>query len=101
MRIAVDAMGGDNAPAQVLEGASQAVAEYGIEASVVGSPAVVQPLLDQHPHLRLCPPTQVIAMDEHPTPAVRANPISPTPGAPGLCKGGRVLGWTPPGDHGP
>jgi len=41
MRIAVDAMGGDHAPQQVLEGASQAAREYGIEVSVVGLPADV------------------------------------------------------------
>jgi len=46
MRIAGDAMGGDHAPAQVLEGASQAAAEYGIEVVVAGSPAVIQPMLD-------------------------------------------------------
>ena len=38
MRIAVDAMGGDNAPAQVLQGATEAAGEYGIEILAVGSP---------------------------------------------------------------
>ncbi|OLC67486.1 MAG: hypothetical protein AUH69_03935 [Actinobacteria bacterium 13_1_40CM_4_65_12] len=100
MRIAVDAMGGDNAPAQVLEGASQAVAEYGIEVSVVGSPAVVQPLLEQHPHLRLCPSTQVIAMDEHPAHAVRSKPDSSMAVCARLCKEGRVDGWISAGNSG-
>src|SRR5260370_34716937 len=76
MRIAVDAMGGDHAPAQVLQGASEAVAQYGIEVVGVGSPGVVQPLLDKHPRLTLCPSTQVIAMDDHPAQAVRSNPDS-------------------------
>src|SRR2546425_873976 len=100
MRIAVDAMGGDNAPAQVLEGASQAVAEYGIEVSVVGSPAVVQPLLEQHPHLRLCPSTQVIAMDEHPAHSVRSKPDSSMAVCARLCKEGRVDGWISAGNSG-
>src|SRR2546427_10420440 len=98
MRIAVDAMGGDNAPAQVLEGASQAVAEYGIEVSVVGSPAVVQPLLEQHPHLRLCPSTQVIAIDEHPAHAERSKPDSMMYVGARLCKEGRVDGWISAGN---
>ena len=100
MRIAVDAMGGDNAPLQVLEGASQAVAEYGIEVSVVGSPAVVQPLLDQHPRLRFCPSTQVIAMDEHPAHAVRSKPDSSMAVCARLCKEGRADGWISAGNSG-
>ena len=64
-------MGGDHAPAQVLQGASQAAAEYRIEVAVVGLPSSVQPLLDQHPLLRLVPCTQVVAMDDHPGQAMR------------------------------
>src|SRR3989442_3165354 len=100
MRIAVDAMGGDHAPAQVLEGASQAVAEYGIEVAVVGSPAIVQPLLDKHPRLTLCPSTQVIAMDEHPAQAVRSKPDSSMAVCARLCKEGRAEGWTSAGNSG-
>src|SRR5467141_232745 len=100
MRIAVDAMGGDHAPAQVLEGASQAVAEYGIEVAVVGSPAIVQPLLDQHPRLRFCPSTQVIAMDEHPAHAVRSKPDSSMAVCARLCKEGRADGWISAGNSG-
>ena len=40
MRIAVDAMGGDHAPEEILQGASQAAAEYGIDISLVGLPGV-------------------------------------------------------------
>src|SRR2546425_678592 len=100
MRIAVDAMGGDHAPAQVLEGASQAVAEYGIEVAVVGSPAIVQPLLDKHPRLTLCPSTQVIAMDDHPAHAVRSKPDSSMAVCARLCREGRADGWISAGNSG-
>src|SRR3989449_5380616 len=100
MRIAVDAMGGDHAPAQVLEGASRAVAEYGIEVAVVGSPAIVQPLLDKHPRLTLCPSTQVIAMDEPPAQAVRSKPDSSMAVCARLCKEGRADGWISAGNSG-
>jgi glycerol-3-phosphate acyltransferase PlsX len=76
MRIAVDAMGGDFAPAQIVRGASQAATEYGLDISLVGLPSTVQPLLDSHPRLRLVPCTQAIAMDEHPAQAVRTKPDS-------------------------
>ena len=39
MRIAVDAMGGDHAPAEIVRGAAQAAVEYGIDISLVGIPA--------------------------------------------------------------
>src|SRR6266481_4849573 len=100
MRIAVDAMGGDHAPAQVLEGASQAAVEYGIVVVVVGSPTVIQPMLDQHPRLRLAPCTQVIAMDEHPAQAVRSKPDSSINVCARLCKEGRVDGWVSAGNSG-
>src|SRR5260370_68521 len=100
MGIAVDAMGGDHAPAQVLEGASLAVAEYGIEVVVVGSPGVVQPLLDKHPHLTLCPSTQVIAMDDHPAQAVRSNPDSSMAVCARLCRESKADGWMSAGNSG-
>jgi glycerol-3-phosphate acyltransferase PlsX len=100
MRIAVDAMGGDHAPQQVLEGASQAANEYGIEISVVGLPAVVQPLLEGHPRLRLVPATQVIAMDDHPAQAVRAKPDSSMGVCARMCREGKADGWISAGNSG-
>ncbi|TMD91733.1 MAG: phosphate acyltransferase PlsX [Chloroflexi bacterium] len=100
MRIAVDAMGGDHAPAQVLQGASDAATAYGIEVSVVGSPAVVQPMLDNHPRLRLVPSTQVIAMDDHPAQAVRSKPDSSMAVCARLCKEGKADGWISAGNSG-
>ncbi len=52
MRIAVDAMGGDHAPAEIVKGAAQAAEEYGVDISLVGLPHVVHPLLDSHPRLQ-------------------------------------------------
>ena len=100
MRIAVDAMGGDHAPAEVVMGASQAAAEYGIDISLVGIPAAVQPLLDAHPRLQLVPCTQVIAMDEHPAQAVRSKPDSSMCVCARMCKEGRADGWTSAGNSG-
>jgi phosphate acyltransferase len=100
MRIAVDAMGGDNAPAQVLDGASQAAEEYGIDISVVGLPGAVQPLLERHPRLTLVPCTQVIGMDEHPAHAVRAKPDSSMNVCARLCRDGRADGWISAGNSG-
>jgi phosphate acyltransferase len=100
MRIAVDAMGGDYAPEQVVQGAAQAAAEYGVEIALVGLPAAVQPLLDTHPALRLVPCTQVIGMDEHPAQAVRAKPDSSMSVCARMCKEGRADGWISAGNSG-
>ena len=100
MRIAVDAMGGDHAPAEIVKGAAMAAAEYGLDISLVGLPHVVQPLLDSHPRLQLVPCTQVIAMDEHPAQAVRNKPDSSISVCARICKEGRADGWTSAGNSG-
>src|SRR5437762_9695288 len=100
MRIAVDAMGGDHAPAEIVKGAAQAAEEYGVDISLVGLPHVVHPLLDSHPRLQLVPCTQVIAMDEHPAQAVRNKPDSSIAVCARLCKEGRADGWTSAGNSG-
>ncbi|HEY4913741.1 MAG TPA: phosphate acyltransferase PlsX [Candidatus Dormibacteraeota bacterium] len=100
MRIAVDAMGGDFAPAQVVLGAAQAATEYGIDISLVGLPSSVQPLLDAHPRLQLVPCTQVIEMDEHPAQAVRSKPDSSMSVCARICREGRADGWISAGNSG-
>jgi glycerol-3-phosphate acyltransferase PlsX len=100
MRIAVDAMGGDFAPAQIVRGAALAATEYGIDISLVGLPATVQPLLDSHPRLQLVPCTQVIAMDEHPAQAVRSKPDSSMTVCARMCKDRRADGWMSAGNSG-
>jgi glycerol-3-phosphate acyltransferase PlsX len=100
MRIAVDAMGGDHAPAEIVKGAAMAAEEYGIDISLVGLPREVQPLLDSHPRLQLVPCTQVIAMDEHPAQAVRSKPDASINVCARLVKEGRAAGWTSAGNSG-
>ena len=100
MRIAVDAMGGDHAPAEIVKGAAQAAIEYGIDISLVGIPSSVQPLIDGHPRLQLVPCTQVIAMDEHPAQAVRSKPDSSMAVSARMVKEGRADGWMSAGNSG-
>src|ERR1700716_2685206 len=100
MRIAVDAMGGDFAPAQIVQGAAQPAPESGLDISLVGLPSAVQPLLDSHPRLRLVPCTQAIDMDEHPAQAVRSKPDSSMSVCARMCKEGRADGWVSAGNSG-
>jgi glycerol-3-phosphate acyltransferase PlsX len=93
-------MGGDFAPAQVVEGAARAALEYGIDISLVGLPSSVQPLLDSHPRLQLVPCTQVIEMDEHPAQAVRTKLDSSMSVCARMCKERRADGWVSAGNSG-
>jgi phosphate acyltransferase len=75
MRIALDAMGGDYAPAEVVAGAVQAAREYNIEIVLIGREDVVRAELLKHNIAGLKLPivhaTEIIEMEEHPAQAVR------------------------------
>jgi glycerol-3-phosphate acyltransferase PlsX len=100
VRIAVDAMGGDHAPEQVVLGAGQAATEYGVDIVVVGLPDRVQPLLDAHPRLRFVPASQVIEMDDHPAQSVRTKKDSSMSVCARLAKQGDVAAWVSAGNSG-
>jgi len=76
MRIALDAMGGDRAPAVPVAGAVQAARLYGIEVPLVGRPEVIQAELAKHDtrglSLPIVPASQVVEMTDH-VDAVRAR----------------------------
>jgi glycerol-3-phosphate acyltransferase PlsX len=55
MKIAVDAMGGDNAPRAVVAGAVQAAREYGAGVILVGIEEVVREELARHPQAKTLP----------------------------------------------
>jgi len=55
MKIAVDAMGGDNAPHAVVAGAVQAAKEYGVGIILVGIEQVIHAELKKHPHAQSLP----------------------------------------------
>ncbi len=100
MRIAVDGMGGDHAPEEIVKGAALAADELDVDITVVGQPARVQPLLEPYAKLHLHPATEVVEMDAHPARAVRSKPDSSMSVCARLCKEGRVEGWVSAGNSG-
>ena len=67
--IAVDAMGGDNAPHIEVEGALAAARDYGVRIVLVGREDVVRPELDKHSGWKQLPielvhASEVITMDD-------------------------------------
>jgi len=63
IRIAVDAMGGDQAPAAIVDGAVAAARHLDIQIALVGVPTQVEQALDAHPDWRSLPVTVVDAPD--------------------------------------
>jgi glycerol-3-phosphate acyltransferase PlsX len=66
--VALDAMGGDKAPDEIVAGAHRAVAELGVPVVLVGQPEVLEPLRGD---LEVIPASEVIAMDADPAASVR------------------------------
>ena len=50
MNIFVDAMGGDNAPVEIVKGAVDAVKEYGVPLTLVGKEDIVKQELAKYPY---------------------------------------------------
>lgn len=75
MKIAVDAMGGDFAPAVVVDGAVQAAASLGLPIILVGDMALVQEELSKHStdglDITVHHASESIGMDESPAQAIR------------------------------
>jgi glycerol-3-phosphate acyltransferase PlsX len=77
MRIAIDAMGGDRAPLEILHGALLAMDLLAPvdELILVGNPEVIKATLGealtQHKNMRIEPALQVVTMDDSPVDAVR------------------------------
>lgn len=83
IRVALDAMGGDNAPAAEVAGAALALAELDAEVMLllVGRPEAIEAELAKHPEiprdrLQVVPAPDVIGMAEKPLHAVRKKPES-------------------------
>ena len=78
MRIAVDAMGGDDAPRTVVHGAVAAAREDGLALTLVGARGVLEDELARFPEgdslsIRILDASDVVGMDE-PALAVRRRP---------------------------
>jgi len=93
MKVAVDAMGGDHAPAAVVQGSARAASELGIDIVLVGHKKAIQGTLDAQSstdHISICHCEEVVHMDESPLKAVRQKNDSSIKVAFDLVKSGEV-----------
>jgi phosphate acyltransferase len=76
-RIAIDAMGGDHAPAEIVAGALRAREELGVEVLLVGDPEQIRACLPHQANaaqIEIVPADGTIEMDEEPLSALRRKP---------------------------
>ncbi|MFP4102597.1 phosphate acyltransferase PlsX [Coleofasciculus sp.] len=76
-RIAIDAMGGDHAPSEIVAGAIRAQEELGVEVILVGDPQAIEASLKEHSsprQLEIAPAEDVVSMEEEPLVAIKRKP---------------------------
>ena len=75
MKIALDAMGSENAPREEVKGAAQASREQGVEVVLVGRRAAIEAEMERQPlkgaRLSIVEADQVVAFSDHPARVVR------------------------------
>ena len=73
MRIIIDAMGGDNAPAEIVKGAVRAKRELGVDITLVGKEEAVRECLKHEgcEDIEIVDAREVITMEDDPTTATR------------------------------
>jgi len=96
MKIAVDAMGGDNAPQAVVAGAIQAAKEYGVGIILVGIEQLVLEELNKYPAAKTLPievrnATEVVGMLDSPATVFRRKKDSSIRVANELVKSGEAV----------
>jgi phosphate acyltransferase len=104
VRVALDAMGGDNAPGEIVLGAVQAAREYGMGVYLVGREDAIRAELARHDTAGLDLPIintdEVIEMDEHPATAVRRKKNASMTVALQQVRDGAALGAVSAGNSG-
>ena len=104
IRVALDAMGGDYAPQEMVRGAVAAAAERGVEVVLVGKEDVVRQELARWKSRRggveVVPASQVVTMDERPVAAVNQKRDSSIVVGTNLLKRGEVSAFVSAGNTG-
>ncbi len=73
MPVIVDAMGGDHAPEEVVQGAIEAAEQAGVEIVLVGKKPELDHFQIDHPDIRIVHAESVVEMDDHPARSVRTK----------------------------
>ncbi len=103
-RVALDVMGGDKGPNEIILGAIQAAREYGIGVYLVGRKSTIRAELAKHDtsglYLPIVHTDEVIEMDDHPAATVRRKKNASMLVALQLVRDGKALGAVSAGNSG-
>ncbi len=101
MRIALDAMGGEHAPSEVVKGGVAAAREQGVEVVLVGQRSALEAeLKDQRFHLPIVDASEVVGFKDAPVRAVRRKQDSSIVVGTNLLKAGDVSAFVSAGNSG-
>ena len=102
--IALDAMGGDNAPSEIVAGGVQAARDLGLRVALVGRPDDIAACLARHgprpDTITIVPASEVIEMDERPAQAARQKKDSSIVAGLRLVKRGEADAFVSAGNTG-
>jgi fatty acid/phospholipid synthesis protein PlsX len=103
-KIAVDAMGGDNAPHEIIKGAVEAVNEFGASIVLVGIEQTIEEELKKYKYdktkIEVVNATEIIGTDEVPTTAIRRKKDSSMVVGLNLVKNGNAAAFVSAGSTG-
>lgn len=101
MKLAIDAMGGDNAPEAIVKGAVEAAETIeGLEITLVGDEAQIKPHLKNQTNVSIIHTTEMITSDDEPVRAVRRKKQSSLVLTANEVKEGRADGCISAGNTG-
>ena len=104
MKIAVDVMSGDRPPEELILGALDSLRETDANIILVGDKDIINDSLSRFSYnknrIEVVHSSQVIAMKESPTTAIKAKPDASVLISAGLVKQGRADGFVSPGNTG-
>ena len=102
--VALDAMGGDHAPAATVQGAVEAARQHGIEVLLVGREATLRRELGRHAvppgRIHIVDAPEVVTMDDLPTAPARSKRNSSLAVAARLVRDGAACAFVSPGNTG-
>jgi len=104
IKIAVDAMGGDNSPHEIVKGAVEAVNEFGASIVLVGIEQTIEEELKKYTYdkakIEVVNATEIISTDEVPTTAIRLKKDSSMVVGLNLVKDGKASAFVSAGSTG-
>ena len=100
IKVVLDAMGGDNAPAEIINGALYAVQNFNVHIILVGDEHIIRKFNIDHPEISVVHASESIDMDESPLQAFKKKKGSSIHVGLNLVKDGKADAFLSAGNTG-